>query len=82
MVDGQGDDNSIARISTGLNVQEGALAGRTISASGTDSLRGFFKWTRSAGDRQANNEARTLFRNAVIDMFGGESKIPGRSGTR
>ena len=76
MVDGQGDDNSIARISSGLDVQGGALAGRTISASGTDSLRGFFKWTRSADDKQANNEARTLFRNAVIDMFGGESKIP------
>ena len=76
MVDGQGDENSIARVTTGINVAEGALAGRTITASDTDSIRGLFKWFRSADDQAANNATREIFKNAIIDMFGGESKIP------
>jgi len=76
MTTGQGDENSIARVGTGVNIAEGSLAGRTITASTTDSVRGFFKWFRSADDKAANNEVRKLFKDAIIDMFGGESKIP------
>jgi len=76
MVDGQGDANSIARVTTGVNAPEGALAGRIITASDTDSIRGLFKWFRSADDKAANNEARKMFMDAIIDMFGGESRIP------
>ena len=54
----------------------GALAGRTVTASDTDSIRGIFKWFRSSDDQKANNETRKIFRDAIIDMFGGDSKIP------
>ena len=74
--DGLGEKSAIARIGTGVNVQAGALAGRTITASTTDSVRSFFKWFRSSDDKVANNAAREIFKNAIIDMFGGESKIP------
>ena len=76
MTTGQGDENSIARIGTGVNIAEGSLAGRIITASDTDSIRGIFKWFRAADDQKANNEVRKLFKDAIIDMFGGESKIP------
>ena len=81
MTTGQGDENSIARLDTGVNIAEGSLAGRTITASTTDSVRGIFKWFRSSDDKAANNEVRKLFKDAIIDMFGGESKIPGIAGT-
>ena len=74
--DGMGEKTAIARVTTGVNVAEGALAGRTITASDTDSIRGMFKWFRSADDKAANNEARKIFKDAIVDMFGGESKIP------
>ena len=71
-----GEKNAIARVTTGVNVAEGALAGRTITASDTDSIRGMFKWFRSADDKAANDATRKIFRDAIVDMFGGESKIP------
>ena len=74
--DGMGKKTAIARLTDGVNVAEGALAGRTITASDTDSVRGMFKWFRSADDKAANNEVRKIFKDAIIDMFGGESKIP------
>ena len=52
--DGMGDKTAIARVTEGVNVAEGALAGRTITASDTDSIRGMFKWFRSADDKAAN----------------------------
>ena len=33
-------------------------------------------FTRSAAARENNNRTRALFYGAVVDMFGGESKIP------
>ena len=56
-----GDKTAIARVTTGVNVAEGALAGRTITASDTDSLRGIFKWFRSADDKAANDATRKIF---------------------
>jgi len=67
-----GDKEAVAR----GTIENGALAGRTITAATTDSVKGFFYWRRDEADKQANNATRALFKQAVIDMFGGESKIP------
>jgi len=74
--EGAGEKNAIARVSTGVDIKTGALAGRTITASTTDSIRGIFKWFRSADDQAANNATRKIFKDSIIDMFGGENKIP------
>ena len=63
---------AIARV-TG---NEDALAGRSISASTTDHVRGLLNWGRSGTDAEKNNETRRLFREAVASMFGGEANIP------
>ena len=67
-----GANKAIARVTVG----EGPLAGRTIAAATTDSVRGMFKWFRSSDDKAANDATRKIFRDAIVDMFGGESKIP------
>ena len=69
-----GKGTAIARAAA--DVATGALASRDIKVATTDSLRGFFKWSRSSDDKAANDATRKLFRDAIIDMFGGESKIP------
>ena len=51
----------------------GPLSGRSVTATNTDSAYAF---TRSSKDKVANNDVRAVFRRAIIDMFGGESKIP------
>ena len=64
---------AIARV-TG---KEESLAGRTISASTTDYVRGVFNWgKRSGADEAKNNETRAIFKKAVADIFGGVGKIP------
>ena len=64
---------AIARV-TG---NEDALAGRSISASNTDHVRGVFNWGgRSGTDAEKNNETRKLFFKSVADIFGGEKNIP------
>ena len=64
---------AIARV-TG---EEDALAGRTITASSADFVRGTFTWKKRTGAEEArNNEVRTMFRQAVADIFGGENNIP------
>lgn len=58
------------------NIRKSPLDGRKIlavSMSQTDSVH---NWTRGMNEWVANDRTRTLFRNAIIDMFGGESKIP------
>jgi hypothetical protein len=65
---------AIARAS--IDVTTGALAGREVKASDADSVRGLFKWFRSSDDKTANNTTRQIFKDAIIDIFGGESKIP------
>ena len=76
MTEGKGGMNSIARVETGVDITTGALAGRTITAAQGDSLRHMFKWTRSEENQAANNITRDLFKNAIINMFGGEKNIP------
>ena len=64
------DKKAVARFEVG-----GApLAGRTIVAANPDFDRvGIF---RGQDQKDLNNSVREAFRNAVIDMFGGESRIP------
>ena len=45
----------------------------SISKSSSDEVH---KWKRTGDERKANNHTRELFKAAVIDMFGGEAKIP------
>ena len=68
-----GKSEAIARVTGGRD----GLAGRAISASNTDHVRGVFHWGgRSATDATENNDVRALFRDAVFSMFGGEANVP------
>jgi len=68
-----GKSEAIARVAGGRD----ALAGRTITASDTDHVRGWLSWgTRSGADATENNDVRALFREAVFSMFGGEANVP------
>ena len=66
----EGKGKSIARAN---NAEAGGLAGRTITAAKGD-------WVGNVGrlktNQRANNDARTLFRDAIVGMFGGESRVP------
>jgi hypothetical protein len=70
---GRASGDDIARGSFGEN---GGLAGHEIHAGTTDRLRNWRNWRREDGEQNANNVTRTLFINAVIDMFGGRDRIP------
>ncbi len=63
-----GGAKSVARVG-----EDAGLGGHAISASTTDKVAAF---ARSRANKDANDAARVLFRQSVIDMFGGESKIP------
>ena len=63
------ESKSIAR----LDQSGGSLATRTITA-GTDDKAYAFR--RSSESKEANNAVRDLFKDAVAEMFGGESRIP------
>ena len=65
----KGNEEAIARDGGG------PLDGRTITASDTDSVLGTFKWYRSPDDKRANNQARELFRQAIINMFTGAEPV-------
>lgn len=67
-----GNNSAIAR--DGGAVAEGApLEGRVISAATGDKVGALF---RSARNQRANNDVRQLFKQAIIDMFGGAELIP------
>lgn len=53
---------------------EGSLGGRTIAPSKNWDFIGNIG--RSASKQEANNAVRELFRQSIIDMFGGESMVP------
>ncbi|MBQ8125828.1 MAG: hypothetical protein IJ173_08090 [Kiritimatiellae bacterium] len=63
-----GDTKAIARAGEG-----GPLAGRTITAAKGDFIGNV---GRFSANRDANNVARDLFKQAIEDMFGGPEKIP------
>lgn len=69
------NDKAIAR-DGGAAVNEGPLAGRVIKAATGDKASSLFSLFRSRANERANNEARFLFKQAVIDMFGGADLIP------
>ena len=50
-----------------------AFSGSTITVQKNDRVGAFF---RNKTVKNANNEARTLFKNAIIEMYGGEKNIP------
>ena len=66
------DKTAVAHGSLG---EDGALAGREIKAASTDWVH---KRSRTDADVAANDRTRAIFKNAIIDMFGGESKIPAK----
>ncbi|MBP3730003.1 MAG: hypothetical protein J6I40_00860, partial [Mailhella sp.] len=53
-----------------------ALRNRNIVAVSTAKNDAVHKWTRTNDQYIVNDRTRSLFRKSVIDMFGGESKIP------
>ena len=65
-----GEEKAVARVNYG---KTGPLDSRTITAAKGD-------WVGNVGrlrtNQRANNEARTLFRDAIVGMFGGESRVP------
>lgn len=69
---GQKDDLAIARKGDVI-AGEGALAGRAITAAVGDKVGAV---RRSAPDRDQNNATRALFRESVVDIFGGEDMVP------
>ena len=47
---------------------------RTVAVSQTDKA---YDWKiRSQGDKTANNNTRTAFKDSIVSLFGGEEKIP------
>lgn len=67
----KGKMSTIARISD--HIGGPALAGCTITTTKHDRLSALW---RSDKNQKANNDTRTLFRQTVINIFGGESLIP------
>ena len=57
----------------GDSAPAGPLASRTISARKDDSMHAF---VRSDDSKKSNDQVRDLFRNSVINLFGGESRVP------
>ena len=53
-----------------------ALKGRNILAVSTAKNDEVHKWTRTNDQYIVNDRTRALFKKTIIDMFGGESKIP------
>ncbi|MBO7688298.1 MAG: hypothetical protein J6V72_18085, partial [Kiritimatiellae bacterium] len=67
-----GNEKAIAR-DGGAAAGGGPLAGHAIVSADGDKVAPFW---RSQVDKDANNAARDLFRQALIDMFGAEAAIP------
>lgn len=57
-----------------MSGEGGALDGRAIAPAMGDKVAPWHK--RSVENKDANNVARALFRQSIIDMFGGEDRIP------
>lgn len=67
-----GSSKAVARADAVVPGTDGGYATRTIVAAPDKA----FKLSRSITDKAKNDLARTLFQKSVIDMFGGEDKIP------
>lgn len=69
---GRNDMDGIARFSQ----TEGQATATVTKAEDGDSVRGIFHWFRDADHQECNNLARSRFRRAVSELFGGEDNIP------
>ena len=58
------------------HLQQPLLGGRRVLAVSTAQNDAVHKWTRTNDQYIVNDRTRALFKKAVADMFGGESKIP------
>ena len=67
-----GKGKSIAR----MDGATGNLGGHAITAAKHDGVGGLSAFFRSKAKETVNNATRDNFKQAIIDMFGGESKIP------
>ncbi|MBP5640898.1 MAG: hypothetical protein J6X55_15560 [Victivallales bacterium] len=67
-----GKEKSIAQLNDG----DTPIGAREISDATSDGVGGFSALFRTRNRQNVNNLTRELFKNAVIEVFGGESKIP------
>ena len=67
-----GDDKAIAS----AKIQKGPLDGRKIVAVTNSLTDEVHKWMRTNDEYAVNDRTRAIFKAAIINMFGGESKIP------
>jgi len=67
-----GNAKAIAR-DGGQVANDGQFAGHTITAATGDKVAPLW---RSRSNKDANNTTRSLFRQAIYDLFGGEANIP------
>lgn len=67
-----GKGQSIAR----LDGATGNLGGHAITAAKKDGVGGLSAFFRSSAKKTLNNTTRESFKNAIIDLFGGASKVP------
>ena len=67
-----GDAKAIARTDA---QQAGSMAGRSITASMTDSVRHMFKWSRTDDDKAENNAARNLFKATLVGIASAENNV-------
>ena len=58
------------------HLQQPLLGGRRVLAVSEARNDAVHKWTRTNEQYIVNDRTRDLFRKAIVDMFGGESKIP------
>ena len=58
------------------HLQQPLLGGRRVLAVSTAQNDAVHKWTRTNDQYIVNDRTRELFKKAIVDMFGGESKIP------
>ncbi len=68
-----GNTKAIAREGVAFTATDGTTTLRTVSTTTDDKA---FAIRRSRDNKQANDAARTLFKKAVGEMFGGEEHIP------
>ena len=67
-----GKGQSIARLDETI----GNLGGHVITAANNDGVGGLSAFFRKSAKKTLNNTTRTIFQNAIIDLFGGRKNVP------
>ena len=70
----QQENATTSKVIARVSGEADALDGRNITAADNDKVGPLFK--RSQDKKDANNTVRALFWQSIVDMFGGENKIP------